>query len=929
MHRSRALIRAAVFPLLLLVLAASVYGQDRRLGRRWGAEITYEPRGPGVLFDALDPTVKKWYVPQELFVDYGWNQSQYSNYARENYERYVNTSIEGEPFYDLYGNYLTRGWLVYDWTQNQPTQFGSSIFKDARFNQWFNAVTISSDSQGQFFYALTVGDRIRTTLTPLTFSKPSFNGVQWDFASDKYQATMLFSRASRPIVGITPERDPSELTNATNLMAGRTTAQIGDFVQVGATLVNARNSRTFADAFERNPLVGTLAANQGSAPVSGIALVLSDDSPEDGRGGATLFTHDIAITSEDPGTGQRNTFRLRDVVSDPARWPVVIGGALREGALAADGDEKIVINYDFTDIAYTGPRPTEIVDIQFDLVVANDYRIQVWSDRQTGRGEMPNLPMTGGDVDELDPALFEVARAGGNVKDNSNQRRIVFDYGLPSAKLIYGFTLEATDAWGLDLYAEYDVSRDYDQFPNAALQAAGRGLATHAQDAEAWTVTASKVDYPYFFLGEAYSLDPDYNTTAFIVDEAGDITYDETRSALYEFVDDNDDQDRLPDWFRLNQGAGDDIVFPGWDENNDFVSDFNQNDSRTLSNRIPDYEEPFFRYSADRPEFLFGIDLNNNGWIDRFENDDLPDYPYRTDRRGYNIYGGAFVTPHAKVTLGRLDEESLATDGRNRATYGLVTYDRDLPRGRVRVFDMLKRVEDNIADDRREMTPHLDVNSLAIVNDLLPARDTWVNSAYVQLDYRPLEKVNLVNKFKYDLYAQQGDAFRRRERGPALEETTYLLGLINKVDYTREVAGLILQPKLKSEFLRQTAFVLDGPERKDWTGTGILLLRHPLLQQSLIEGGVEFSLFRDLVLDEDEALASGPRQPTQDFQNLVLALQWTNAGEYLGYKLTTQFGFSYTRRWEEVIRLGDVELEKVSETSSSSTSFITVYAGIE
>ena len=33
---------------------------------------------------------------------------------------------------------------------------------------------------------------------------------------------------------------------------------------------------------------------------------------------------------------------------------------------------------------------------------------------------------------------------------------------------------------------------------------------------------------------------------------------------------------------------------------------------------------------------MFGIDLNNNGWIDRFEDDDLPDYPYKTDRRGYN-----------------------------------------------------------------------------------------------------------------------------------------------------------------------------------------------------------------------------------------------------------------------------------------------------
>ena len=35
---------------------------------------------------------------------------------------------------------------------------------------------------------------------------------------------------------------------------------------------------------------------------------------------------------------------------------------------------------------------------------------------------------------------------------------------------------------------------------------------------------------------------------------------------------------------------------------------------------------------------------------------------------------------------------------------------------------MLRRVEDDIADDRREMTPHLEVNSLALVRDILPAR---------------------------------------------------------------------------------------------------------------------------------------------------------------------------------------------------------------
>ena len=40
-----------------------------------------------------------------------------------------------------------------------------------------------------------VGDGIRTTLTPLTFSKPRFDGIQWDFMTDKYAAT-LSSRVS-------------------------------------------------------------------------------------------------------------------------------------------------------------------------------------------------------------------------------------------------------------------------------------------------------------------------------------------------------------------------------------------------------------------------------------------------------------------------------------------------------------------------------------------------------------------------------------------------------------------------------------------------------------------------------------------------------------------------------------------------------------
>ena len=49
-----------------------------------------------------------------------WRQEQYSNYARDHYERYTDVFLEGSPFYDVYGNYITQGWLVYDWTEGLP-----------------------------------------------------------------------------------------------------------------------------------------------------------------------------------------------------------------------------------------------------------------------------------------------------------------------------------------------------------------------------------------------------------------------------------------------------------------------------------------------------------------------------------------------------------------------------------------------------------------------------------------------------------------------------------------------------------------------------------------------------------------------------------------------------------------------------------------
>ena len=95
------------------------YGSQLGVVKR-GGKVSWEPTGPGVLFDALDPSIRKWYVPQELYNEFNWHQTQYSNYARENYQRYVSTTLEGNYIYDVYGNFLTRGWQIFDWRQQNP-----------------------------------------------------------------------------------------------------------------------------------------------------------------------------------------------------------------------------------------------------------------------------------------------------------------------------------------------------------------------------------------------------------------------------------------------------------------------------------------------------------------------------------------------------------------------------------------------------------------------------------------------------------------------------------------------------------------------------------------------------------------------------------------------------------------------------------------
>ena len=907
---------AAAMMLVLGMLVESLPAQEdfgSRLGERRGGEVGYDPVGPGVLFDALDPAVKKWYVPQELFNHYQWRQQEYTNYARHHYQRYVNTNQEGDYYYDLYGNYITRGYLVYDWNVSAPQTAGSSLFKTDKFDSWFSNLIIASDEKGQYSYALTIGDRIRTTLTPMTFSKPSFAGMQFDVATDKYEATLLVSRPSSPGQVETAETTSTARfrSNDTNLLGGRGVLQLGDFVKVGATYVNAFNATTKGQAFEGNPFKGTLTEGQNNGDIGRIQVVLSDDSPEDNMAGAAFFQEEMIITTID---GDHISNRRRIGESNILDYhPAVQGGFRRDGFLAADGTEVIMLTYDLEGTQYRnafGPQPEQIKSVEFRLLLANDYRIDITSNRQLNSNGQPVLLSEG--IPE------RTLRAEGNVQDGSNQRFVNVKYGLPVANEIVGFTIDVSDVRGLYLSAEFDRNRQHFRYPRRA-EFDMTNHQAHSTSADAWFVNVYKRQYPYYGFGEVYNVDPGYSTSSFLagtLNDAADINYDDEFRFVYEFVDDNDDQDRNPDWLRANFSQ-DRRVFPGFDENNDFINDFNQNDSDFRQNTSPDFEEPFLRYSSDRPEFLFGVDMNNNGIVDRFENDILPDYLYKRDRRGYNVYLGSYLGPEARLTFGRLGERQLADNRQNTTNYALLTFARNYPgKGRVQVYNNYRRVKDNIRDNVIEwVLREGSRGDLVPYTDPLPLRDGWANTLYLGYQYQN-DRLHFKNRVKWEVFKQSEFATRPVEQQD-IRETASFFGVLNKVDYTFNLGRLKFQPRWKSEFQRQRPSLREDTQirvattelRELWS----LVLRLPILSRTELQTGLEYLLveqFREEL--EDHQLRS-------DRDELVYALQLTNNAHYLGYNLWTQVGF-------RVSRIDRVASEKVR---TETTMFATAFAGLD
>ena len=934
------------------LIAQQDYGN--LLGRMEADKRVYYSTGTSLRMEAVQPSMQKWYIPQGGGGQFQ-RQWEYTNYAEERYLRYLEPALEGEYFYDLYGRFLQRGWLIYDWRQDRPQAFeGSSILKSPQYGSWFKKLVVSSDTRGQHSFSVVIGDEIHAMLTPMTFHKTAFNGIMFNYAADRVDAQVLASRVSLPV--IFTDSNPSLSNNLTNVVGGRATWQISDFVRVGGTYVNAHSGRTAADRFDSSPIKGGLTTGQLDGRIDRIVLRLTDDSPEDGVGGATLFSSDIEIHTR---LGERDTVLVGSDIGFAAR---VEGGTLRDGLLVAEGRgeaAEILLEFVFSDV---DPDVTDLESIlpdadlvnnihrvRFHLELSNDYHIEVTSNRQTDNNR-------GGEQ----PQFLTVARARGNVQDNSNQQIVSFDYGLPTATQVFGLTLELDDVAGFDMYGEYNINHRFTQYPTRSRDShtSSSGIAGN-RAATGWLVTLSREVRPFLLYGEAFGMDPEYDTSPRFVDTDGRVNWSDTDEArtrhTYDFVDDNDDNDRKNDQARRFDdgrlpeeqpigrsvdGFADDAVFPGLDENYDFIPDFNQNSLPIRPNYFPDYEEPFLRYSVDRPEYLFALDLNNNGWGDRFENDNAPDYPYQRDRKGYNAYVGTRLRTKAKVTVGRTRVRELSTGHHSRATYGLLAWEHSMPRaGTVVLYDIAKRVHDDISEDLVQWVQQRPVlgqpqdtpGGMAPIRDPLAMRDALVNKLFVGYQLGRDSGYDTESKLIYELI-RQGEKGTEDRDGNAISRTTRRFGLINKAESVHQVGIVSLQPRFKSElFMDDTPFSIERQlgnieaERHDWTGILSLQIRIPFMKHSAVHLGLERLHFRDFVQDEvsidDEADGLGIGDLTRDYNEMSYAFQLSNASTYLGYRLMTQVGLRVDKRRLE-------RWQRADDTVTSAITFISVQAGL-
>jgi hypothetical protein len=814
-------------------------------------------------------------------------RDSYRNYAEYAYQPY-RTRINQDVRYNFFGDFLADGFLAFRLEEQRP---GSSVIaKDEAYRSLFNKLVVAQTSYGRLNFALTVGDEIRSTLSPMTMQQAGFNGLRWEMEFPNNRVTLLAARGfdatdfpgyesfSTPvrvegIVDLNTRKTEIREENPVYTWGGHWETQVGDVLTLGGTFLNQHQTNANLDSGD-----GYL---RGSAPYADmlppriVVLRFTDDSPLDGRSGAAVF--DVAVEVEATMAGIDTLFSSE--ADSPhylaALAPVRSGGHQVGEHWEASGEDE--------ELLYTIALPAEITPrrIRYRIVAANDYRIAA---AQTH-------PFVGG---ERTTPFFILERAPGNIGDYTNRTLLVLEHGLNSAQTLCGLDF-AADLVGLKVRGEVVANQLTRKFPV-------RDGHHSASTDWGWYVNAVRTFSGWQGLsvaGELFRIDPRYGG-GYDSRRGGVLLYTdkggqgfESVTAEYPLVEDNDDNDRYAD-DNANDYPGSTAlergVYPGLDEDHDNIPDDDKN-----ANGVPDYEEAFLLYYSDPQEFVYGLDLNNNGVIDVRENDNKPDYPYDRDRKGHHVTVGLSPWVGVKVGLGHYRMRTIAGSERAISSYFIAAYEYENPRWvHIRLNHDTKRVKDNIPDSVYVYDPERGVTPLSAPDrDLLLQKNSWVTTSFAGTRVRPLRNLTVENNLQFTQNRQQDLA----DTPLSEREVRSAFTMVNRIDYSWEWRRFKIHPMYKRLWRRQTLSTREEPLVSQVQSAPILRVDYALTDALVLQFGLQGVRLGFLGVDRALTFHSVDRvDPFRSYSSTDFLLMLTLKGNYLGNTVTTNSGLQLQHR---------------------------------
>ena len=910
--------------------------------RVWSRRLAAALFGVGLLGagSGLEAQINTRTTLERDFLGYG-QAVEYRNYA---FDAYTPSPIFGweTPRYDRLGNYLMQGRVAMAADEQRPGLSRIDGLKHEAYYEVgavFNYAVLRDSYMGASYSLLILmgndvfqAEPVKTRFSPLTLNMTRFTGVRLDVNGPKNKASFLYSKGAGDRKRFSFFTMGRQEQSPVILWGGHWDTQVGGALRLGSTFVNQH----ILDATSGEGSVFRGDVPYDMKPPTYIVVRVVDDSPEDATSPVAVYDMSVVVRGTDEN-GETRTFTgdpelaSAQVELDPGLTADLLEGRRVGDHLEAAGADEMV-EYSFTMPAGFSPSRAD-----FTATVGGDYRIQVRQEhvhtyihsitkREVNKDHIwPSEPRPAAfeqasfssgislryPVDfkfpEKVPA-YTVVRSDG-IGRNLEPRQVRFEYGIPTAQTLASVDLHF-DYAGWEVDGELAANVQDFKFP---VQQGRR----ERKEAMAYWLTAKR-SLPTLgsarpTLGlELFRLAPDYGGN-YDARRGGAVFFtgvpvappNTSITQEFDLFDDNDDGDQWPDEFPDDTGLSevkDAGVYPGLDENGDNIPDTDQN-----SNSIPDWDEPFLFFWGDPPQFIYDIDMNNNGLPDLTENDDEPDYPYRRDQRGYHGFLKLdSPLPHvSRFGVGLYRSEQIAGGGEAKSIY--VRFQADgAPNAasHLAIKADAKRVEDSIPDPSYiwKTSTNLWINQNVIQDtlsgtfslrdvvgpdpDRMAMRNSTVGTLHLDADLNFRNSVNVRLRQKLLVNRQHDDEFAD---GTVQEgNTRSRLTLSSRVEYRRTLRKVSVFARAKHLYWRDNGY--PKPARQHWSTFGpIFEASLPLTEKSALVAGQE-GVPKLLAIHHRDH-----HDESQDFDRWTSVFMVRTVGNYIGWRVATEVGLQITR----------------------------------